>query len=271
MYKRQTASPTATEAATTAQTVASTTTTVPTVEPQTAADTAATTTGSTQATAAPTDEPTATTTSTPEPTATDEPPPTAEPTAAATEPATETPVALPTEAPNFSISRNTPLSFEALGEWLPDDRNSRAVGEIAISADQARSGSYALRLAYDFPGTGDDYVMFRAPRAFRIANDRERRFFKVWALGDGAALNLSAIIEDDEGELWKVYLGEVSGSEWQQLDGYIGDTTWPSAIYGNRGNGQVDFPIRLRGLHLDDSVSSFAGTGTIYLDDVTVE
>ena len=158
-----------------------------------------------------------------------------------------------------------------MGDWLRDDRNSRSAGEIDVSADQAHSGSYSLRLAYDFPGSGDDYVMFRAPRAFRIANDRERRFLKLWVLGDGAPLNLSAIIEDNEGELWKVYLGEVSGREWQQLDGYIGDTTWPAGLYGNRGNGVVDYPVRLRGLHLDDVTSSFVGAGAIHIDDVTVE
>ena len=260
----------ATEAA---PTVAPTATTAATAdEPQTVADAVtATTTGTDATVEAPTVEATATTAPTLAPTATDEPPPTAEPTAAAAEPPTATPVALPTEAANFTISRSTPLSFEALGDWLRDDRNSRSAGEIAISADQAHSGSYSLRLAYDFPGSGDDYVMFRAPRAFRIANDRERRFLKLWVLGDGAALNLSAIIEDSEGELWKVYLGEVSGSEWQQLDGYIGDTTWPAGIYGNRGNGVVDYPVRLRGLHLDDVTSSFVGAGAIHIDDVTVE
>ena len=257
----------ATEAATIAPTVAPTAD-----EPQTAADAAtATTTGTGATVEAPIVEVTATTTPTVAPTATDELPPTAEPTAAPTEPPTATPIALPTESPNFTISRSTPLSFEALGDWLRDDRNSRSAGEIAVSADQARSGSYSLRLAYDFPGSGDDYVMFRAPRAFRIANDRERRFLKLWVLGDGAALNLSAIIEDSEGELWKVYLGEVSGSEWQQLDGYIGDTTWPAGIYGNRGNGVVDYPVRLRGFHLDDVTSSFVGAGAIHIDDVTVE
>ena len=249
----------ATEAATTAPTAG---------EPQTAAD--GTANAATTA-PAPTVEATATTTPTIAPTATDEPAPTAEPTAAPTEPPTVTPATLPTEAPNFTISRTTPLGFEALGDWLRDDRNSRSAGEIAVSADQAHSGSYSLRLAYDFPGSGDDYVMFRAPRAFRIANDRERRFLKLWVLGDGASLNLSAIIEDSEGELWKVYLGEVSGSEWQQLDGYIGDTTWPAGLYGNRGNGVVDYPVRLRGLHIDDVTSSFVGTGAIYIDDVTVE
>lgn len=251
-----------TEAATTAPTVAPTATTAATAdEPQTAAD------DPTNAATTATDP----TTPTIAPTATDEPAPTAEPTAAPTEPPTATPATLPTEAPNFTISRSTPLSFEALGDWLRDDRNSRSAGEIAVSADQAHSGSYSLRLAYDFPGSGDDYVMFRAPRAFRIANDRERRFLKLWVLGDGAPLNLSAIIEDNEGELWKVYLGEVSGREWQQLDGYIGDTSWPAGLYGNRGNGVVDYPVRLRGLHLDDVTSSFVGAGAIHIDDVTVE
>ena len=221
----------------------------------------------------PTVAPTATTESpTVEPTEAAAPEETAtpEPTAAPTELPTSA-AALPTEAPNFAISRDTPLSFEAAGDWLRDDRDSRSAGEIAISAEQARSGSHSLRLAYEFSGSADDYVIFLAPRAFRIANDRERRFLKVWVLGDGATLNLSAIIEDDEGELWKVYMGEISSTEWQQLDGYIGDMTWPSGVYGNAGNGQVDFPVRLRGLHLDDVTSSFAGAGAVYLDDLTVE
>jgi hypothetical protein len=259
---------TATEAATEAASlVAAPTDELPTAT--TAPTVVAEPTAEATATSAPTMEATAEATATTAPTA--EASATAEPTVAPTEPATVTPVALPTEAPNFTISRSTPLSFEALGDWLRDDRNSRSAGEIAVSADQAHSGSYSLRLAYDFPGSGDDYVMFRAPRAFRIANDRERRFLKLWVLGDGATLNLSAIVEDNEGELWKVYLGEVGDSEWQQLDGYIGDTSWPSGIYGNRGNGVVDFPVRLRGLHVDDVTSSFVGAGAIYIDDVTVE
>jgi hypothetical protein len=230
-------------------------------------------------TVAPTDAPTAAPTEQPasapadEPTAapTDEPTiaPTAEP--VATDEPTAEPVALPTEAANIEISRASPLSFEALGEWLRDSGSSRADGALSVSKEQARSGDYALRLEYDFPGASDDFVVFQAARPYRIANDRERRFLKVWALGDGSRLNLSAIIVDREGELWKVFLGEVSGTEWQQLDGYIGDTNWPSAVYGGLKNGEVDFPVRLRGFHLDDTESNFAGAGAIYLDDVTVE
>jgi len=89
--------------------------------------------------------------------------------------------------------------------------------------------------------------------------------------GDGAPLMLSAIIEDNQGELWQVFLDQVSGTDWTQLDGYIGDTTWPSGILRNRGNGEVDFPVRLIGFLLDDATPSFIGTGAIYLDDVTAE
>jgi len=178
---------------------------------------------------------------------------------------------MPTEASNIEISRASALSFEALGEWLRDSGSSRADSALSISNEQAHSGAYSLRLEYDFPGVTDDFVAFQAARPYRVANDRERRFIKLWVLGDGSRLNLSAIVSDREGELWKVFLGEVSGTEWQQLEGYIGDTSWPSAIYGNRGNGTVDYPVRLRGLHLDDADSAFAGAGAIYIDDVTVE
>lgn len=220
---------------------------------------------------APTAMPTAAATATPTvaPTSTSTPEPTSEPTTVI-EPTPEV-AAIPTETSNFEISRASVLSFEALGEWLRDSGSSRADGALSISDEQAHSGAYALRLEYDFPGTTDDFVVFQAARPYRVANDRERRFLKVWALGDGSRLNLSAIVVDREGELWKVFLGEVSGTDWQQLDGYIGDTNWPSSLYGNRGNGVVDYPVRLRGFHLDDADSAFAGAGAIYIDDVTVE
>lgn len=211
--------------------------------------------------------PTADATPTAEPTAA----PTAEPTAAPTEEPTAAPVTLPTEAPNFALSRAAPLGFEAAGEWLRDAAISRGTGEISISSEQARSGQHALRLGYELATSGDDYVAFLAPRGYRIDNDRERRILKLWVLGDGAPLNLSAIVRDDLGEQWQVFLGEVRGTEWQQVDGFIGDTTWPSGILRNRGNGEVDFPVRLLGFLLDDATPSFSGSGAIFIDDVTAE
>ena len=196
---------------------------------------------------------------------------TTEPTAAPTEPPTPEATVLPTLSPTFAISRDTPLGFEAEGEWVRDDGNSRAPGEVAVSADQARSGDNALRLSYDFSSTGDDFVIFLTPRGMRIDSSGDRRILKLWALGDGSRLNLSAILEDNEGELWKVFMGEIAGTEWQQLDGLIGDTSWPSGVFLTPRNGELDFPVRLRGFHLDDTTPSFIGAGAVYLDDVTVE
>lgn len=245
-------------------------------EPQATAEAiVAPTSAPTEATA-PTSIPTETTAPTTEPTqapteaATTAPAETVAPTAEAATPTAE-PVALPTEVANFEISRATPLSFEALGEWLRDNANSRSDGTMTISNEQAHSGSYAVRLGYDFPTSGDDYVAFAATRPYRIANDRERRFLKVWALGDGRRMNLSAIVTDREGEFWKVFLGEISGTEWVQLDGYIGDATWPSGVIGAQMSGEVEFPVRLRGFLLDDADPSVSGTGAVFLDDVTVE
>ncbi len=250
------------DADTTATTAAASTTEVAaTVEsavvPTEASTDAATAAATEAATIAPTEAATTAPTETPTPTAEL---PTATPEA----------IALPTLPANFEISRANPLSFEALGEWLRDERGSRAAGTMTVSDEQARTGAYAVRLEYDFPGA-DDYVTFQAARPYRIANDRERRFFKVWALGDGPRMNLSAIVTDSEGELWKVFLGEISGTEWQQLQGYIGDVNWPSRVLSSGLSGEVEYPVRLVGFHLDDVDAAFVGAGAIYLDDVTVE
>ena len=242
-------------------------TTPPTVEPTAAATTS------------PTEEPTATTeatataeaTATPEPTATTGSTATGEATATTESVAAAAELsALPTLAPNFAISLDTPLGFETQSEWLRDG-NSRAEGEASLSGEQVRGGRAALRLAYDFPGTGDDYVIFLTPRGVPIDSTGDERFIKVWALGDGARLNLSAILEDAEGELWKVFMGEIDGTEWQRLEGYIGDTNWPSGVFLTPRNGELDFPVRLRGFHLDDATPDFIGAGAVFLDDVTVE
>ncbi len=188
---------------------------------------------------------------------------------------TETPapalVALPTTSPGFVINRDSVLGFETAGEWLRDAVYSRAEGDAAITAEQFHGGAHALQLAYDFASSGDDFVIFQSANGYRLDDDRERRILRVWVRGDGAPLMLSAIIEDNQGELWQVFLDQVSGTDWTQLDGYIGDTTWPSGILRNRGNGEVDFPVRLIGFLLDDATPSFIGAGTIYLDDVTAE
>ena len=202
--------------------------------------------------------------------------PTDEPTAAPTEPptsqaSTPEPVALPTDTPDFVISRDSALGFETAGEWQRNDVYSSAAGDIAITADQSHGGANALQLTYDFPSSGDDFVIFETADGYRISSDRERRILRAWVRGDGASLLLSALIEDKQGELWQVFLDQVSGTEWTQLDGYIGDTTWPSGVLRNRGNSEVDFPIRLIGFLVDDATPSFVGAGTIYVDDVTAE
>lgn len=195
----------------------------------------------------------------------------AAPTAAPTETPAPAAVVLPTAAPGFVISRDSALGFETAGEWLRDAVYSRAEGDAAITAAQFHGGAHALQLAYDFASSGDDFVIFQSADGYRLDDDRERRILRVWVRGDGAPLMLSAIIEDNQGELWQVFLDQVSGTDWTQLDGYIGDTTWPSGILRNRGNGEVDFPVRLIGFLLDDATPSFIGTGAIYLDDVTAE
>ena len=212
-------------------------------------------------------------------------PPTEAATAAPTEEPTAAPTAAPTEAPttapaatatrsggsatsgsgsNTATLGPAALDFEAFGTWRRGDQEN---GTLTQSTAQAQSGSRSAALAYDFPTANNDFVVFT--QEHDIAG--EPNLLRLWVHGDDSGHFLNAWIVDDEGQTWQVPFGRVTHRGWQQMEGRIATgQNWPWTHISGPNNDQVDYPIRFRSFVLDDSPDTFTGTGTIYLDDLSV-
>jgi len=206
-----------------------------------------------------------------------------DPTAAPPDEPTATPTARPTRAPTatatpaggsggtFGAGSNTValgpsggLDFENFGLWTRGDQD---YGTLTQSTAQARSGSRSAAIEYDFPTADNDYVVFIQPHDI----EGQPSQLRLWVNGNGSGHYLNAWIVDADNERWSVPFGRVTHQGWKEMIGRIDeDQKWPWGRVSGNGNNAVDYPIRFYALVLDDSPDTFTGTGTIYLDDLTV-
>lgn len=220
----------------------------------------------------PTEAPTPTPTHTPAATPTALPPTAtlAPPTATAVPP-TATPVLLTaTAAPTRSPAAATPapssgvlFSFEQWSAWRRGDQPS---GELAQTQEQVKSGSFAAKLSYRFPESGDDFVVFVNVVRLNGAPNT----ISAWVYGDGSGHLVNAWIQDAQNQVWSIHLGRVGPEGWQQMTGTIdASRPWPSGPVSGPDNGAIDYPIRFYAIVLDRPGSG-PTQGAIYLDDISV-
>ncbi len=184
----------------------------------------------------------------------------------ATPTVTPSPTAMP-RSPNTGGTAGTgaglPITFEQFGIWtIGDERN----GSFTQSREQVRSGTFAGKLEYDFATTGNDYVVF-----LQFNNiSGEPNALQMWVYGDGQGHYLNLWIQDAQGQTWQVPMGRVTHTGWRQMTGYIDpDQDWPWAHISGPRNDTVEYPIRFRGIVLDDVNNAYQGSGVIYVDDLT--
>jgi len=164
----------------------------------------------------------------------------------------------PTQAP---VSPGALITFEQFGNWR---RGDQPYGELTQTQEQVHSGNYAARLRYNFPASGDDFVVFVNP----LGTGGQPNAISAWVYGDGSGHYLNVWIQDAQNQIWSVHLGKVGGQGWQQMTGYIDPTLpWPSGHISGPDNRTVDYPIRFYALVLD----RIGGpqTGQIYIDDIS--
>ncbi len=153
--------------------------------------------------------------------------------------------------------------FEEFGRWRRGDQPN---GTFSQTTEQVHSGSYAGKLAYNFPTGGNDFVVFL--HTFPLGGRPNR--LSMWVYGDGRKHYLNAWIKDAQGETWQFTFGQVKHTGWQQMDAWIDPTApWPVGHIDGPSNGVVDYPIDFRALVLDDVPDSFSGSGVIYVDDLS--
>jgi hypothetical protein len=190
----------------------------------------------------------------PQPTDTSQPPPTAKPTAK------------PTSGGGGDSGRPAApgliTDFETFGTWKRGDQPN---GTFSQSAEQVHGGAYAGKLAYDFPSSGSDFVVFL--QTHKLGGEPNQ--ISAWVYGDGSKHYLNVWIKDAKGETWQFSLGQVKHTGWQQMTAWLDPTApWPTAHIDGPSNNAVDYPIDFRGLALDDVPDSFVGKGTLYIDDL---
>lgn len=178
-----------------------------------------------------------------------------------TTPPTDTP-----QATDTPIPQPAPLGvfndFETPTTWTRGDQPN---GTFERSDGRAHNGSYAGRLAYNFPGGGNDFVVFLWNRAL----DGDPNRINAWVHGDGSDHYLNVWIKDNGGQTWQFTFGQVGHTGWQQMSAYL-DTgqPWPAGHIAGPDNGRVDYPISFQALVLDDVPDSYSGSGAIYVDDL---
>ncbi len=238
--------PPPTDTATPEPTVAPTNTRPPTVTPR----------GTTAST--PTTRPT---TATPvPPTATTGP--TRTPTSGAAATSTNTPAPTPTGVP---AQPGVVLNFESDLSWR---RGDEPYGTLSRSSEQAHGGSSSGKLAYEFPAVAANYVVFIASPAISLSG--QPTGLSAWVYGDGSGYYLNAWVQDSAGEVRQYTFGRVYHSGWQSMRAWFNEGAgWPNGTISGTDNGRLDYPARLYAFVYDAVPNDTAGSGAIYLDDVT--
>jgi hypothetical protein len=130
--------------------------------------------------------------------------------------------------------------------------------------EQVKGGAYAAKLVYDFPSSGEDYVVFVQPRAISGQPNR----FAAWVYGDGSGHFVNLWIQDAESEIWSVNLGTVGSAGWQRLTGSLTPgLDWPNGRLSGPDNGLIDYPVTFYALVLDRPGAG-ALQGEIVLDEI---
>ncbi len=158
------------------------------------------------------------------------------------------------------------LDFETMGNWRRGDQPN---GTLTQSTAKAHSGTASAQLDYSFPTGGNDFVVFINEAS--LVGQPNAVGAWVAQTGSGSGHFLNVWIKDAGGQVWQVPLGRVSGSGWTQMVGYIATgQPWPWTHISGPDNGRVDYPVSFYALVLDDNLDTFLGSGTIYIDDISV-
>jgi hypothetical protein len=168
-----------------------------------------------------------------------------------------------TAAPVDLNEQRSVFDFEQFGSWRHGDEPN---GELTQSSEQVHSGQSSARLAYNFPTAGNDYVVFLPPAPIAIGGSPGS--LGLWLYGDGSGHALNVWLRDSQNEVLQFRIGPVGASGWNYVSTPLTGQVDPGNIISGQANGQLDFPVSLTALVLDDDPNTSIGSGVIYLDDM---
>ena len=163
------------------------------------------------------------------------------------------------------FTRSVLADFDSVRGW---GRINQPNGTLRTSTAQSRSGGTSAELDYRFSTAQNDYVAFVRDPPIPLPD--QPYALGVWVYGDGSTHGVKVWLRDAEGELLQYVLGTVGPPGWHFISAPLGAAVEPGNHLEGHGNSRLDFPATLEAIVLDDVVDSFIGSGTIYLDDLSV-
>ena len=163
------------------------------------------------------------------------------------------------------FTRTLLANFDSVRGW---GRTSQPNGILRTSVDQSHSDGISARLDYSFSTAQNDYVAFVREQPIPLLD--QSYALGVWVYGDGNPHGVKVWLRDAEGELLQYVLGTVGAPGWHFISAPLGGVVEPGNHLEGKGNRRLDFPATLDAIVLDDMTDRFMGSGTIYLDDLSV-
>ncbi|NJP07094.1 MAG: hypothetical protein HC837_16480 [Chloroflexaceae bacterium] len=176
--------------------------------------------------------------------------------------------------PVGQLSRPEPqtvLDFESPANWHALDAQTTAT-ESTLTPNQTHihSGAAALQLDYRFPSGQAPSIGFAPQDAIALPGQPQR--IGMWVSADGSGHSVAVRLIDAQGEPFQIRLGFAGHPGWQFLSAPISGKlpTYNQLDPTNQGNQQIDFPVSLTALVLNNTQKDRPSQGTLYLDDLSV-
>jgi polysaccharide biosynthesis protein PslG len=163
------------------------------------------------------------------------------------------------------FERQVLVDFESVERWR---RVSQPNGVLQASGEQIQSGAASAKISYSFTTRQNDYLAFERNEPLPLPG--EPHALGIWVYGDNSTHGVKVWLRDSEGELLQFVLGSVGPPGWHFISTPIGGPVEAGNRLANVRNAQLDFPVSLVAIVVDDITDGFTGAGTIYLDNLTV-
>ena len=156
-----------------------------------------------------------------------------------------------------------PIDFETFGSWT---RGQSTYGSFLQTDFEKVSGRSSGWICYYFATEMDDTAVFMQ---FHPIRERANKV-TMWVYGNYSSHYMNVWILDAEQETWQIPLGTITHHGWKEMEAvFVGPGAVELKHISGPENGRIDFPIRFRGVALNDRWDEPISHGNIYVDDIT--